>query len=94
MNDVVEFPDTPEWARVDGTMRDRLIGDGYLKYDSRHDWRAVLMAANDAFHDACLLGLLAASIRSGDAPTLASLIFEELEKRSVSGGPRLPQNAK
>ena len=54
MDNVVKFPDVPEWAStVDAKMLDRLIAKGYLQHHQRHDWRAVEMAVNNAFY-ACV----------------------------------------
>jgi hypothetical protein len=50
MDNVVKFPNAPEWATaVDAKMRDWLIARGYLQHHQRHDWRAVEMAVNSVF---------------------------------------------
>jgi hypothetical protein len=77
MDNVVKFPDAPEWAHVAAKTRDRLIRAGYLKYASRHDWCAVLMAANNAVYDAVLAG---AGSADPDLPPLAKYIVRHLKR--------------
>jgi hypothetical protein len=50
MGEVIKFPARPEWASVvDPKTIDRLIADGYLRHDQRHNWCAVEAAINNAF---------------------------------------------
>jgi hypothetical protein len=66
MDNVVKFPDAPEWefylplegsvfvnaaSVVDARMLDWLIVKGYLQHRQRRDWRAVEVAVNNAFSD-------------------------------------------
>ena len=50
MDNVVKFPDAPEWASaVDARLLNLLVRKGYLQHHQRHDWCAIEMAINNCF---------------------------------------------